>query len=50
MNANAKIELVPYYASIDGLRFDDGAVAWIQQDPEGNGPGHLALEKPMEDE
>jgi hypothetical protein len=28
-----------------GLQFDDGTIAWILCDPEGNGPGHLAIEK-----
>jgi hypothetical protein len=27
-----------------GLRFSDGTVAWIQCDPEGNGPGFLAID------
>lgn len=30
----------PFY----GLVFDDGTVAWIQCDPEGNGPGFLQLQ------
>lgn len=29
-----------------GLEFTDGTVAWIMCDPEGNGPGFLAIEKP----
>lgn len=29
-----------------GLKFQDGTVAWIQMDPEGNGPGFLEIEKP----
>lgn len=28
-----------------GLRFDDGTLAFILCDPEGNGPGHLDIEK-----
>jgi hypothetical protein len=28
-----------------GLRFDDGTIAWILCDPEGNGPGHLDIVK-----
>jgi hypothetical protein len=28
-----------------GLEFDDGSVAWIQRDEEGNGPGYLNIEK-----
>ena len=28
-----------------GLVFDDDAVAWILCDPEGNGPGHLDIER-----
>lgn len=28
-----------------GLLFDDGTVAWVLQDPEGNGPGFLEIEK-----
>ena len=31
-----------------GLRLDDGRIAWIQCDPEGNGPGFLQIEKPAE--
>jgi len=27
-----------------GLRLNSGKVAWIQCDPEGNGPGFLAIE------
>ena len=33
------------FAPIWGLRFDDGTMAFILCDPEGNGPGHLAIEK-----
>jgi hypothetical protein len=29
-----------------GLRFTDGAVAWIMRDPEGNGTGFLEIEEP----
>lgn len=28
-----------------GLEFSDGTLAWIMQDPEGNGPGHLDITK-----
>ena len=28
-----------------GLEFTDGTVAWILRDPEGNGQGHLDIEK-----
>ena len=28
-----------------GLQFDDDSVAWIFQDPEGNGPGFLSIEE-----
>jgi hypothetical protein len=28
-----------------GLKFDDGRVLWIEQDTEGNGPGHPRVEK-----
>jgi len=28
-----------------GLIFNDGTIAWILQDPEGNGPGFLNIEK-----
>lgn len=31
---------------IYGIEFDDGTVAWILCDPEGNGPGHLDIQKP----
>ena len=34
-----------YDESTYGLRFDDGSIAWIMRDPEGNGPGHLDIEK-----
>lgn len=33
------------YDTTYGLMFDDGTVAWILQDPEGNGPGHLDIVK-----
>ena len=33
------------FALVWGLRFDDGTLAFIQCDPEGNGPGHLHIEK-----
>lgn len=33
------------FAPIWGLRFDDETMAFILCDPEGNGPGHLAIEK-----
>ncbi|MCU0916971.1 MAG: hypothetical protein MUC88_20775 [Planctomycetes bacterium] len=29
--------------TIYGLMFKDGTIAWIMQDPEGNGPGHLDI-------
>jgi hypothetical protein len=29
-----------------GLEFTDGTVAWVLRDPEGNGRGHLQIEKP----
>lgn len=29
-----------------GLIFDDGTIAWIQRDEEGNGAGFLDIEKP----
>jgi len=28
------------------LIFNDGTVAWIMSDPEGNGPGHLDIVRP----
>jgi hypothetical protein len=31
--------------NVYGLKFDTGVVAWILQDPEGNGPGHLEVEQ-----
>ena len=31
--------------SIWGLQFDNGLVAFILCDPEGNGPGHLEIQK-----
>lgn len=30
-----------------GLVMDDGTCAWIQQDPEGNGPGFLDIQAPL---
>ncbi len=36
-----------YTPGIYGLNFTDGSVAWILQDPEGNGPGHLDIHKPI---
>jgi hypothetical protein len=30
---------------IYGLVFDDETIAWILRDPEGNGPGHLEIQK-----
>ena len=35
-------------ATFMGLRFDDGTVAWIQCDPEGNGPGFLQIDVPKQ--
>jgi hypothetical protein len=29
-----------------GLLFDDGTIAWIDQDAEGNGPGFLDISEP----
>ena len=29
-----------------GLKFKNGMVGWIMQDAEGNGPGHLSINKP----
>ncbi len=29
-----------------GLQMENGMTAWIQCDPEGNGPGFLEIEKP----
>ena len=28
-----------------GLKFDDGTIAFILWDPEGNGPGHLEIQR-----
>lgn len=33
--------------SVCGLRFDDGTIAWILRDSEGNGPGHLDIQAPV---
>jgi len=33
-----------------GLKFDDGTIAFILCDPEGNGPGHLEIQKGGNDE
>jgi hypothetical protein len=33
-----------------GLKFDDGTTAFILCDPEGNGPGHLEIQKGEPDE
>jgi len=35
----------PGVGPIWGLRFDDGTMAFILCDPEGNGPGHLEIQK-----
>ena len=35
------------YDSFYGLRFTDGTIAWIGQDPEGNGPGFLEIATPQ---
>jgi len=32
------------YGTVWALRLSGGKIAWIQQDPEGNGPGHLSIE------
>jgi hypothetical protein len=34
-----------YTDEMMGLEFEDGTTAWVMRDPEGNGPGHLAIEK-----
>jgi hypothetical protein len=34
---------------IYGLVFDDETIAWILTDPEGNGPGHIDIQKPASD-
>lgn len=33
-------------AKVYGLQFTDSTIAWILQDPEGNGPGFLEVQKP----
>ena len=33
-------------AKVYGLQFTDSTIAWILQDPEGNGPGFLDLQAP----
>jgi hypothetical protein len=30
-----------------GLKFDDGTMAFILCDPEGNGPGHLEIQRSL---
>lgn len=35
----------PGIGPIWGLKFDDGTIAFILCDPEGNGPGHLEIQK-----
>jgi len=37
-------DAVTFTPAIYGLEFTDGTTAWILQDPEGNGPGHLDIE------
>ena len=32
-----------------GLRMDNGFIAWVMCDPEGNGPGHLIIDPPESD-
>lgn len=36
------------YDTFYGLLLDDGTIAWIQRDPEGNGPGFLQINDPLE--
>ena len=36
---------VPNYDTLYGLRLSGGLIAWIQCDPEGNGPGFLSIEQ-----
>jgi hypothetical protein len=32
-----------------GFILDNGKTVWVQRDPEGNGPGFLAIEEPNDD-
>lgn len=43
----ARIEGLAYDPGSEcyGLRLDNGKIAWIQCDPEGNGAGFLSIEK-----
>ena len=34
---------------IYGLVCEDDTIAWILTDPEGNGPGHIDIQKPVSD-
>ena len=34
---------------VTGLQFTDGTMAWVLQDPEGNGPGFLDIYKEGEE-
>jgi hypothetical protein len=34
-----------YTDEMMGLEFEDGTTVWVMCDPEGNGPGHLGIEK-----
>lgn len=35
--------------SFPGFVLNDGKVVWVQCDPEGNGPGFLAIDEPNDD-
>jgi hypothetical protein len=37
----------PGVGPIWGLKFDDGTMAFILCDPEGNGPGHLEIQRSL---
>ena len=45
VKAIAKSPADRYMDQAYGLVFEDDTVAWIMRDPEGNGPGFLAIEK-----
>lgn len=41
---DSKETLADLHRPLYGLRFSDGSIAWILQDPEGNGPGFLEIQ------
>jgi len=42
---DTKATVAEFGQPVYGLQFDDGKVAWIMSDPEGNAPGFLDITK-----